>query len=305
MRRDGSLSLNPEAVILRFSRSLETMLEFSPSEVCGRRFSSILPDDMRLDAQNLLDTARTRGPITGRKTRFLANTGAPVDLYISVYPLRDRTGSLYSYLVSVSEKKTEALPAFLTNEFQKLFRFSNDVVVVTDRDGSIMDVNRAFLDTYGYQKEEVIGKNPRLLKSGYFTKEQYERMWADILDPDKGYWKGEIINKRKDGSEVPALLSINAIKDPKGEIRNFLGITFDMARQKELDKLNKTYVDYIVHDIRGPLTSIMANSELLFMQFGTQGMEEARKRLDAIIASAQKIDKLTENMLNFIRKQGS
>ena len=305
MQRDGSLSLNPEAVILRFSRSLEAMLGFSSSEVCGRRFSSILPEDMRLEAQTFLDTVKTAGPVTGHKARFLANTGAPVDLYISVYPLRDRSGSLYSYVVSVSEKKTEAPPAILTNEFQKLFRFSNDAVVVTDRDGSIMDVNRAFLDTYGYQKEEVIGKNPRLLKSGYFTKEQYERMWADILDPDKGYWKGEIINKRKDGSEVPALLSINAIKDPKGGIRNFLGIAFDMTRQKELDKLNKMYVDHIVHDIRGPLTAIMANSELLLIESCQQGMEKARKRLDSIIASAQKIDKLTQDMLDFIRKQGA
>lgn len=303
MQRDGSLSLNPEGVILRFSKSLEAMLGFSSSDICGRHFSSILPDDMRLEAQNLLDTVKTAGPVTGRKTRLLAKTGAHVDLYISVYPLRDRSGSLYSYVVSVSEKKTEAPPSILTNEFQKLFRFSNDAVCVTDRDGSIMDVNQAFLDIYGYRKEEVIGKNPRFLKSGYFTKEQYERMWADILDPEKGYWKGEIINKRKDGSEVPALLSINAIKDPKGGMRNFLGIAFDMTRQKELDKLNKMYVDYIVHDIRGPLTSIMANSELLLMEFGQQGMEKARKRLDAIIASAQKIDKLTEDMLNLIRKQ--
>ncbi len=305
MRRDGSLSLNPEGVILRFSRSLEALLGFSSPEVCGRPFNSILPEDIRAEHKNLFDTVRTQGPVISHKTRFLANTGAPVDLYISVYPLRDRSGSLYSYMVSVSEKKTEAPPAILTNEFQKLFRFSNDAVAVTDRDGSIIDVNQAFLDIYGYQKEEVIGKNPRLLKSGHFTKEQYERMWADILDPDKGCWKGEIINKRKDGSEVPALLSINAIKDPKGGIRNFLGIAFDMTRQKELDKLNKVYVDYIVHDIRGPLTSIMANSELLLMQLDPQAMEKDRKRLDAIIVSAQRIDNLTHDMLNFIRKQGA
>ncbi|MCR4288107.1 MAG: PAS domain-containing protein, partial [Deltaproteobacteria bacterium] len=213
MQRDGSLSLNPEGVISRFSRSLEAMLGFSSSEVCGRRFSFILPEDMRLEAQTLLDTVKTAGPVIGHKTRFLTKSGQPVDLYMSVYPLRDRSGSLYSYVVGVSEKKTQAPPAFLTNEFQKLFRFSNDAVVVTDRDGNIMDVNQAFLDIYGYNKDEVLGKNPRLLKSGYFTKEQYELMWADILDPKKGYWKGEIINKRKDGSEVPALLSINAIKD--------------------------------------------------------------------------------------------
>ncbi|MBI5237730.1 MAG: PAS domain S-box protein [Deltaproteobacteria bacterium] len=289
---------------MRFSRSLDNMLGVSSAEVCGAHFASLLSENMRAEAQSLLDTVRKSGAVIGRKTEFLTKLGKTVGLYISVYPLRDSSGSLYSYVVRVSAKKTEAHPAILTNEFQKLFRFSNDAVVVTDREGNIIDANPAFLDAYGYNKDEVLGKNPRFLKSGHFTKEQYQRMWADILDPDRGYWEGEIINKRKDGSEAPVILSINAIKDPKGEIRNFLGIAFDMTRQKELDKLKKMYIDHIIHDIRGPLTSIMANSELILMRLVQQGMEKDRKRLDAIIESAQRIDKLTEDMLNFIRKQG-
>ncbi len=305
MHSTGSLSLNPEGVILRFSQGLAAMLGFSPSEACGARFTSILPENLRPEAQTILEAVKMHGAVVGHRTEFLTKSGQTVGLYASVYPLRDQSGSLYSYVVSVSAKKSAAPPAFLTNEFQKLFRFSSDAVVVTDREGNIIDVNAAFLDAYGYERHEVIGSNPRLVKSAHTTKEQYRRIWADILHPDKGWWKGEIINRRKDGTEIPVMLSINAVKDAKGEVRNFLGIAFDMTRMKELDKLNKMYVDHIVHDIRGPLTSIIANSELLLLHHDQPGMENDRKRLDAIIASAQKIDRLTQDMLDSIRKQGA
>lgn len=126
-------------------------------------------------------------------------------------------------------------------------------------------------------------------------------MWADILDPAKGFWRGEIINLNKDGAEVPVLLSINAIKDENGEIKNFLGIAFNMTRQKELDNINKMYIDYIVHDIRGPLTAIMANTELLEMQLEDALTEPVRRKINAILAAVQKISGMTSDMLEFSR----
>ncbi|MBI5345410.1 MAG: PAS domain-containing sensor histidine kinase, partial [Deltaproteobacteria bacterium] len=185
-----------------------------------------------------------------------------------------------------------------------MFNFSNDTACITDREGGIIDVNQAFLDLYGYERKDVLGKNPRILKSGHSTNDMHKKMWDDILDPSIGFWKGEIINLRKDGTEVPVYLSINAITDAKGEIRNFLGIASDMSRQKELDKTNKMYFDYIIHDIRGPLTSIIANSELLQMQLDGIIDDKAGKKLKVILACAEKISSMTENLLDYSRAQG-
>lgn len=301
MAKEGSLSLDSLGKIIRFSHSLEEMLGYAAEEVLGKDFVCLAPEGCKEEFSSFMPLADAEAQVPAKKTGFRCKDGSTHDFYLSVYPLRDRTGELYSFILNLSSRKT-GLPAILNDEFRRIFKFSNDAVAITDRDGSIIDVNQAFLDTYGYESHEVLGRNPRVLRSSHSSKTLYEKMWHDILDPEKGYWRGEIINLAKGGREVPVLLSINAIKDSKGEIKNFLGIAFNMARQKELDKLQKMYIDYVVHDIRGPLTSITVNSELLLMQLGDIP-EKTRKKIEVILASAHRINTMASDMLDFSRAQ--
>ena len=71
------------------------------------------------------------------------------------------------------------------------FRRSNDVMFYSNAKGVILDINEAFTAHYGYTREEAIGKTPALLRSSHSTNELYKRMWRSILDPQKGYWRGE------------------------------------------------------------------------------------------------------------------
>ncbi len=252
--------------------------------------------------QTIIEAAKgTSRGVTGEKARLIAKGGESVEFYISIFPLRERSGEIHSLMLNLSTKETTEVPAMLSSEFQNIFRFANDAVAVTDVDGNIIDVNKAFLKTYGYEKSEVLGQNPRVLKSTHSTKEQYEKMWGDILNPDKGHWKGELINLAKDGREVPVLLSINAIRDIDGKIKNFLGIALDMTKEKELDTLKRMYIDYIVHDMRGPLTSIMANSEILMMYQEKNPDESVKKKLTQIFVCAEKISSMTNDILDYSR----
>lgn len=301
MAKEGTLSLDALGKIIRFSHSLEEMFGFASEEVIGKDFTFLAPKGTEGEFSALLRSADSDSAAAAKKTGLLCKDGSVNEFYLSIYPLRDRSGSLYSYMLNLSGKKT-AMPAILNDEFRRIFKFSNDSVAITDRDGSIIDVNQAFLDAYGYERHEVLGKNPRVLKSSHSSAVLYEKMWKDILDPEMGYWRGEIINMARGGREVPVLLSINAIKDSSGEIKNFLGIAFDMTREKELEKLRKMYIDYVVHDIRGPLTSITVNSELLLMQL-SDITEKTKKKIEVILASAQKVNTMASDMLEFSRAQ--
>ncbi|MBI5562625.1 MAG: PAS domain S-box protein [Deltaproteobacteria bacterium] len=304
MVKEGSLSLSPNGRIIRFGYGLEFMLGWSADDMIGKEFSSLAPPGMDKEISGIFAAVPPGwgdGAVTGHRTRLVRKDGAPVDIYISVYPLRDMAGNLYSYVVTLSLDKGAQAPAILSEEFQRMFRFSNDAVVVTDRDGSIIDVNQSFLDTYGYAKEELLGANPRVLKSQHSTPELYERMWKEILNTKKGWWRGEIINLTKDGREVPVLLSINAIKDAGGEIKNFLGIALNMSREKEFDRVNKMYIDYIIHDMRSPIMTIMTNSELLLMQVDEGLPEKMRKKLEVIFACSEKINHMTSDILDYSR----
>jgi len=107
-------------------------------------------------------------------------------------------------------------------------------IVITDREGSILWVNPAFMAMSGYTLEEVIGKNPRLLKSGKQDAEFYREMWNTILSGR--VWRGEIINRRKDGTFYNEELTITPVCRPSGEIRHFVAIGQDISARKQAEE---------------------------------------------------------------------
>ncbi|KMY54266.1 nitrate/nitrite transporter [Bacillus sp. FJAT-27231] len=103
-------------------------------------------------------------------------------------------------------------------------------MIVTDKSGTIIMVNPAFTQLTGYEADEAIGKNPSFLKSGIQTKEFYEKMWGAIAE--KGSWQGEVWNRRKDGRNYLEWLTISAIKNEAGEVKQYVGLISDMTEQK-------------------------------------------------------------------------
>ncbi len=114
-------------------------------------------------------------------------------------------------------------------------------IVITDKKGDIIWTNKAFISLTGYSENELLGKNPRILKSGIQAKEFYEKLWNTILEGKT--WHGEIINKRKDGSYYNEFQTITPVKNSEGEIENFIAIKIDISEriksEYELKKLNR------------------------------------------------------------------
>ncbi len=119
---------------------------------------------------------------------------------------------------------------------------AHEAITISDAQGNIIKVNKAFTKITGYKPEEVIGNNPRILKSGKHGKEFYEKMWKDLTS--KGYWHDEIYNKRKNGEIYPEILSISAIRDDKGVITNFIAHFFDISNIKEVQKSLEDKIKY-------------------------------------------------------------
>jgi PAS domain S-box-containing protein len=131
---------------------------------------------------------------------------------------------------------------------------SGDAIIITDIDGRILSANRAFETLTGYQPREAIGQTPRILKSRLTPSAVYEEMWATILA--RNIWRGEVINRRRDGSIYDADLTIAPILDTRGDIIGFVGSQRDISRIKELDRLKTQFVSNVSHELRTPLTNI-------------------------------------------------
>jgi PAS domain S-box-containing protein len=100
-------------------------------------------------------------------------------------------------------------------------------VVITDREGHILWANPAFTKLTGYELSEVIGKNPRVLKSGQHNKVFYEKLWQTVLSGQ--VWHGEMVNKRKDGTLYTEEMTITPARDTAGEITHFIAIKQDIT----------------------------------------------------------------------------
>ncbi|MCG9730130.1 EAL domain-containing protein [Shewanella sp. Isolate13] len=113
----------------------------------------------------------------------------------------------------------------------RVFENSVEGVIITDVDGTIVDAHGAFSKITGYTKEELLGKNPRVLNSGRHEKAFFTKMWGDLLS--KGKWHGEIWNRRKSGAIFPQLLNISAVYDDEHLIQYFVAVFNDISAQKQ------------------------------------------------------------------------
>ncbi|MGM0640422.1 MAG: HD domain-containing phosphohydrolase [Thermotogota bacterium] len=130
--------------------------------------------------------------------------------------------------------------------YYKAFQSSIHGMLITDTKGYINYVNPKFLELYGYNYDEVIGKGPNILNPGIdkyydlgYPKQKYHdlftELWESISDPKIGYWEGTIPNQKKNGDLIWVNLIISAIHDSDGNITNYLGIPVDITEKREED----------------------------------------------------------------------
>jgi diguanylate cyclase (GGDEF)-like protein/PAS domain S-box-containing protein len=103
-------------------------------------------------------------------------------------------------------------------------------ILISRRDGTIIWVNKAFEQLSGYTRDEALGQNTRLLRSGQQSPDFFKDMWETILSGQK--WRGELVNRRKDGSLYPEEMTITPVRNAAGEITHFIAIKLDITERK-------------------------------------------------------------------------
>ena len=149
-------------------------------------------------------------------------------------PMRDSLGELIGVLGvarDITERKRAEESLRLT---ASVFDNSQEGIVITDAENRIIDVNPAFSRITGYAKEEAIGRNPSLLRSGRHPPSFYAELWHAL--ENEGAWRGEIWNRRKSGEVYAELLSISVMHDENGKTRRHVAIFSDISRSKAYEE---------------------------------------------------------------------
>ena len=185
---------------------------------------------------------------------------------------------------------------------------SAECILITDTQGTIEYANPAFTKISGYTLEEVIGENPRILKSGAQDRSFYQSLWKTILSGR--VWEGRITNRRKNGSLYEAECWISPVRGERGDIIRFVAVTHDVTEmirlENELRQAQKMeaigqLAGGVAHDFNNILTVILSNAHYLAKEIGPS--DPMRRDVEEIRQAGQRAASLTRQLLAFSRQQ--
>jgi|GEM_PF-942973 len=182
-----------------------------------------------------------------------------------------------------------------------------ELILITDTDGTIQYVNPSYERVTGYTRDELIGKNSRILKSGKHDQAFYKDLWDTIHSGE--VWRGRIINKTKSGRLYQEEATITPIRDSAGNIINFVGVKRDVTREsmleKQLQQAQKmeaigTLAGGIAHDFNNILAAISGYSELARLDM--KNNPRATNNLDKVLKASYRAKELVSQILTFSRQ---
>jgi PAS domain S-box-containing protein len=184
-------------------------------------------------------------------------------------------------------------------KFQKAVDASTEAVAITTPDGVIIYVNNAWILLNGYTDSEVLGRNPRILKSSATKPEIFAEMWEKIR-AGYSFHSEDIVNLRKDGSLYQAELSINPIREGTQTLF-YVALCQDITLRKEIDRAKTEFVSLASHQLRTPLSAIRWYSEMLLSKYVGELNVKQRQYVDEIYAGNLRMVDLVNALLNVSR----
>ncbi len=240
----GIALLDREGRIIECNAASERMLGLSRAEYLVRKLDGGEVDIYRPDGTPMPqeEFASVRAFAEGRPVRNVVievrSTAGSLWLSVSATPLdHPRYGMVLAYVDITQARQSEMRLQLAAS----VFTHAREGITITDADATILDVNDAFTRITGYAREDVVGRNPRILNSGRQTADYYAEMWQALLE--KGHWYGEVWNRRKSGEIYPEMLNISSVRDSGGSIRHYVGLFSDITDIKE----HQQQLEHIAH----------------------------------------------------------
>ncbi len=305
----GVIEWNLDFKVTEWNKAAERIFGFSREEALGdHAVELIVPESAKKIVDKVWsDLLAQKGGMRSTNENITKSGDTIICEWYNT-PLVDENDNVIG-VASLVQDITERLQA--EEELRKLsvaVEQSPVVTVITDTKGNIEYVNPEFTELTGYSYKEVIGKNPRILKSGEHSPEFYKELW-DTITSGK-VWHGEFHNKKKNGDLYWDYASISPIKNEKGKITHFLGVMENITERKSLEgqlqhaqKMEAIgrFAGGIAHDFNNMMTAVIGFSDYLISQF-KEG-DSTRSIIEQIKNAGNRAASLTHQLLAFSRKQ--
>jgi two-component system, cell cycle sensor histidine kinase and response regulator CckA len=294
--------VNGNGVILDCNAAEPEILSVEPRDLVGRRLPDVLVPERAEELRQAMAWV-----VNSKATATLeyAQEAKGVARYYeaSLFPLLD--AQILVFVRNITERKQgEAERSRLATAVEA----AGEAIVISDTQAVILYVNPAFERMTGYAREETVGRNASLLKSGRHDDAFYRDMWKTLSEGR--VWSGQFANRRKDASVFLTDSTISPIRDAAGTVVNYVSVSRDVTREVELEEELRQaqkmeavghLAGGIAHDFNNLLTAILGYSELALRNLPEK--HPARRDIDEVRAASMRATALTNQLLVFGRRQ--
>lgn len=234
---EGIWKIDAAFITTFVNRRMTEMLGYTAQEMLGRQlFEFMFDEDI---PQKTYELQRRRSGVSEQlETRYRKKDGSALWTRVATSPIVGDNGDFQGALAMISDiseqKRSELKERLWRNKIILLSRAveqTADSVVITDREGTIEYVNPAFETTTGYSREEVVGRTPRILKSGLHDEDFYRRLWTQIQRGEP--FRGTLINRKKSAELYWAEQTITPVRNDEDQITHFVSVLKDVTELRK------------------------------------------------------------------------
>ena len=277
----GIFLISPEGRITRANQRMVEMFGWPMPLLIGCQYIELLhPDERKAGQLSMGQLLSCQTDSVDLDRRYQRKDQSTFWGHLSGRNFRDagtaRHG-IVGVIADIDQRKQAEARLFLA---ASVFSHAREGITITSADGLIIDVNESFTRITGYPREEVLGKNPRLLKSNHHEPEFYAALWRDLLAND--YWHGEIWNRRKSGELYPELLTISVVRNEQRVIQHFVALFTDITPMKEQEEKLRSMAHF-------DMLTLLPNRVLLADRM-QQAMAQAQRRKQPMAVACLDLD---------------
>ena len=310
----GYHELDIQGRVARINHTELNMFGCTEEEMVGQYVWKFVEDE-ETSQQRVLEKLRgIRPPSIGAEIVYRRKDLTTFPASVEDLILRDVNDNIIGIRTTVQDitkrKKAEEEISMLAQTLRNI----NECVSVTDIENKFIFINQSFLKTYGYSENELIGKHVDMVRSQNNPSQLRDEIFSNT---ESGGWDGEVLNKRKDGSEFPIYLSTKIIYDKDGKTLGRVGIASDITERKrteqEIQKLNEQllksnsekdkFFSISAHDLKSPFHGFLGLTKEIAESAGNYSVQELTQLGNTIYSAADNLFRLLQNLLEWAQMQ--
>jgi PAS domain S-box-containing protein len=302
------IGFSEKGIILDVNRQLAEMLGYTVDEMIGRKvLDFVAPVSHSLVKKQTLSSEE---PVYEHYALHREGRHFPFEVRVKNMTRNDANIRVTAIRDISERKRAEEENALLAQTLKSV----RDCISITDSSDRIIFVNDAFLATYGYDEDEVIGQHVELLRSPTVAPEKTQGIFPSTRE---GGWHGEVLNRRKNGSEFPVELWTSVVRDQAGSPIAYVGVARDISdrrfaeqaiiaekeRAERSDRLKDAFIANISHEVRTPLNIILGYTGLIGELMKERADEEEQGYYESVQRGAERLQRTVDMILSISRLQ--